>query len=414
MIKNILKMRSLDWTIMLVLTLSYIAIDFKHSFYANNMWSFTLDIYNICPQFFNVICFPISLFMLLKSNYMITKNFDKWISIIVLFIYINPLIWKHIIIPLDNLIFSLVIFLSTLCFLYIRSEKFKKEFLIPFILFIISCAIINSYFIVCFCSLIIIYYFLNFKQKEYIKIISVSFLISIFLCYFIFFHDIDTLSDNISLFINNTYSVLYSFGGFLLLFSLIGLLIAFIKKYKSLNRESFSHFITILCMTFLLLLSCLLRLHILPYYLVITAGVILLYNHTPLIGKLFATFLLLFSISSFYSVMDNYQKNMEFKETTIEHIVEANKEYGFQVIVGELPESPTLTKYNFYPESFFYQNPQKYQYMIAQKGIKIIFINKNDINHRFNIYKSKLINDFKYFSIYKQGSISYLYIKNNG
>lgn len=414
MIKNILKMRNLDWIIMLILTLSYTVVDFKHPFYANNLWTLSLDIYDICPNFFNVLFFPLSLFILLKSNYLITKNLDKWLSLIFLFLYINPLTWKNLFIPVNNFLFSLAILFSTLCFIYIRSHNLKKELVIPFFLLIISFSLINSYFIIYFCSISVITYFLNLKQKdEYLKIMSVAFLIALMSSYFICFHNLNSLSDGIALFIRNTKSILYSFWGFLLLFSIIGLIIGFTKNYKNINKDSIVHFLFIVVLVFMVSFTTLFHSNIFPYPLLIVIGIICLYQYTPLIGKIFAAFLLLFLISSFFSVIDNYQKNMEFKETMIQHIVKANKEYKFQVIIGDIPDSPEITHYNYYPDNFFYQNPDKYEYIMKQKGLKIIFINKNDINHRFNIYHSEKIKDFKYFTIYKQYKISYLYIKKS-
>lgn len=412
MIKNILKMRNLDWIIMIILTLSYTTVDFKHSFYANNLWTLSLDVYDLYPNFFNLLFFPLSLFILLKSNYLITKNLDKWQSLIFLFIYINPFIWKNLFIPVNNFLYSLAILFSTLCFIYIRSHKFKKELVVPFCLLAISFSLVNSYFIIYFCSIFVITYFLNLKEKnEYLKIMSVAFLIALISSYFICFHNLNSLSDGIALFIRNTKSVFYSFWGFLLIFSFIGLLIGFIKNYKKINRDSIVHFLFIIVLILMISFTTLFHSAIFPYSLIIIIGVISLYKYTPLVGKIFAAFLLLFSVSSFFSVVDNYQKDMEFKETIIQHIVEANKEYNLQVVIGEIPDSPEITHYNFYPENFFYQNPDKYEYMMKQKGLKIIFINKSDINHKFNIYLSEKIKDFKYFTIYRQYKTQYLYIK---
>lgn len=413
MIKNILKMKTLDWIILVVFVLSYSSVNFKHPFYANNLWDITFDIYNFCPDFFNLLFFSLSLFLLLKSNFLVTKNLNKWQSTICLFLYINPFVWKNLFIPVNNILFAFSIFISTICFNYIRSHEFKKEMVMPYSLLAISFSLINLYFIIYFCALSVVMELFQQKEKNsYLKVILTAFLMGITTYYFIFFHDLDILSEHISLFINNSIHILYSFWGFLLLFSLIGIIIFLIKNLKRINVAYIIKSLLFILIIIMISFTTLFNSMTFPYALLIVIGTLLLYKDAPLIGKIIASFMLLFSISSFYCIIDNYQKDMEFKETIINHIITANKKYHFQVIIGKLPDSPEKKSYNFYPENFFYQNPTKYQYIMKQNGLNVIFIGKNDINNNFNIYKSEKIKDFKYFTIYKQNKITYLYMKN--
>lgn len=418
MIKNILKLRLLDWILFSIISLSYISINIKHQFYANNIWNISFEIYNLYPDFFNIISLPVSIFLILKSNFLITKNKNIWQHIIFLFLFINPFVWKNIFVPVNNVLFSISILLSTIIFIYIKANKYKKDMLIPFYFLGLSFALINPYFIIYFCTLAAVDFLIYNKkedikeyEKDYFKIFIMAFLISLFGYYFISLESSYVLADRISLFINNSLQIFPSLWGFLFTFSLIGLLISFFYNLKTKTLD-ITYILFVFVFIVFICFASLYKSAIFPYSIIIVIGTMFLLEKAPLVGKIITVITLIFSISSFYAVSDNYQKDMQFKEMMIKHIVRTYNEYNFNVIVGNIPESNQIKKYNFYPDQFLFKNHEKYQYILRKKGLPVIFFEKSNINERFNIYKSKKIKDFKYFSIYKEGNIQYLYIKN--
>ena len=400
--------------------ISYFIINVKYPIVTKNSIPLLNSFINSYPIFISSLFFFISTTLIFYTIYEISnKRFnDLFKSGCLLFLLINPFSLKYILIPGDNLIYALSVFfiLKNYLLLFNRNENN----LVIFFFILLSICLISPYTIILMSQIILLDYFYNFfsnksERKPLIQLFSIV-LIAYIIQFHLLFKNIDIFSDHAS---SVYFSFIRSISSPWLVFMLvsgIGFIIWCISNFGKQNKIS-----DILLYAILIIISCLsfsFDSFNFPFFILLLSAS---FNNIKNISKKYAyiliSMLIVFSVSSFFSILNNYKMQMIFSENVIGNIYKKLDNNHTYYVINHIAYSPIITNNFTYPDKYwdrFYLSNYTWNKISKRKNIVFIYHNKDFIVEKMgNDFYTWDKNDNKYYSIMHKNGFSYIFFKKS-
>ena len=400
--------------------ISYFIINVKYPIVTKNSIPLLNSFINSYPIFISSLFFFISTTLIFYTIYEISnKRFnDLFKSACLLFLLINPFSLKYILIPGDNLIYALSVFfiLKNYLLLFNRNENN----LVIFFFILLSICLISPYAIILMSQIILLDYFYNFFSNKDERKPLIHLFIIVSIAYFIQFY---SLSKNMDIFSDNASSVYFSFIrnasspwlAFMLV-STIGFTIWCFSKISRDNKIS-----NIILYIILVIISCLsfsFNSFNFPFFiLLLSTSFIDIKNISKKYAYTLVSILIVFSVSSFFSILNNYKIQMIFSDNVIGNIsTKLDKNHTYYVI-NNITYSPIIANNFTYPDKYwnrFYLSNNTWNKISKTKNIVFIHHNQDFIVDKMgNDFYTWSKNDNKYYSIMHKNGFSYIFFKKS-
>lgn len=400
--------------------ISYFIINVKYPIVTKNPIPLLNSFINSYPIFISSLFFFISTTLIFYTIYEISnKRFnDLFKSGCLLFLLINPFSLKYILIPGDNLIYALSVFFILKNYLLLFNRK--ENNLVIFFFILLSICLISPYSIILMSQIILLDYFYNFfsNKDERKPLIHLFIIVSIayFIQFYLLFKNIDIFSDHASSvyfsFIRNVSSPWLAF----MLVSTIGFTIWCFSKISRDNKIS-----NIILYIILVIISCLsfsFDFFNFPFFiLLLSTSFIDIKNISKKYAYTLVSILIVFSVSSFFSILNNYKIQMIFSDNVIGNIsTKLDKNHTYYVI-NNITYSPIIANNFTYPDKYwdrFYLSNNTWNKISKTKNIVFIHHNQDFIVDKMgNDFYTWSKNDNKYYSIMHKNGFSYIFFKKS-
>ena len=400
--------------------ISYFIINVKYPIVTKNPIPLFNNFINSYPIFISYLFFFISTTLIFYTIYEISnKRFnDLFKSSCLLFLLINPFSLKYILIPGDNLIYALSVFFILKNYLLLFNRNENNSVIFFFIL--LSICLISPYAIILMSQIILLDYFYNFFSNKDERKPLIHLFIIVSIVYFIQFY---SLSKNMDIFSDHASSVYFSFIrtasspwlAFMLV-SAIGFTIWCFSKISRGNKIS-----NIILYIILAIISCLsfsFDSFNFPFFiLLLSASFIDIKNISKKYAYTLVSILIVFSVSSFFSILNNYKIQMIFSDNVIGNIsTKLDKNHTYYVI-NNITYSPIIANNFTYPDKYwdrFYLSNNTWNKISKTKNIVFIHHDQDFIVDKMgNDFYTWSKNDNKYYSIMYKNGFSYIFFKKS-
>lgn len=400
--------------------ISYFIINVKYPIVTKNPIPLFNSFINSYPIFISSLFFFISTTLIFYTIYEISNKLfnDLFKSSCLLFLLINPFSLKYILIPGDNLIYALSVFFILKNYLLLFNRRENNSVIFFFIL--LSICLISPYTIILMSQIILLDYFYNFfsNKDERKPLIHLFIIVSIayFIQFYLLFKNMDIFSDHASSvyfsFIRTASSPWLAF----MLVSAIGFTIWCFSKISRGNKIS-----NIILYIILAIISCLsfsFDSFNFPFFiLLLSASFIDIKNISKKYAYTLVSILIVFSVSSFFSILNNYKIQMIFSDNIIGNIsTKLDKNHTYYVI-NNITYSPIIANNFTYPDKYwdrFYLSNNTWSKISKTKNIVFIHHNQDFIVDKMgNDFYTWSKNDNKYYSIMHKNGFSYIFFKKS-
>lgn len=400
--------------------ISYLITNIEHPIVTNNDITLMNSFIKSYPLSIGSIFFFISTTLIFYTIYDISyKHFNNsFKSCALLFLFVNPFSIKYILIPGDNIVYALSVFFIIKNYILLFNRK--ENNLVIFFFILLSICLISPYAIILMSQIILLDYCYNFfSEKRDKKPILYLFLIiiTIYLIQFnLLFKNIETFSDNLSFvyssFINTSSSIWLVF----IMISLIGFVIWLFSNLS----KGFNIF-NVIFYVILLLISCLsysFNSFNFPFFILfLSVSFINIKNISEKYAYTLISFLIIFSISSFFSTLNNYKMQMIFSENIINNIYSKLNNNHTYYIINNIKYSPIIHNNSIYPNGYwdrFYLSNNSWNTIAKKKNIVFIYHNQDFIVAKMgNDFYTSQENDNKYYNIMNKDGFSYIFFKKS-
>lgn len=422
---EIKKTKQQQFNIFLLITyflfnISYTIINIKYPIVTHNAIPLMNSLINNYPILISSLFFFISTTIIFYSIY--DNGYKRFNSIFksgcLFFLFINPYSIKYILIPGDNVIYALSAFFILKNYLLLFNRK--ENNLVIFFFILLSICLISPYTIILMSQIILLDYFYNFfsnksERKPLIQLFSIV-LIAYIIQFHLLFKNIDIFSDHAS---SVYFSFIRSISSPWLVFMLvsgIGFIIWCISNFGKQNKIS-----DILLYAILIIISCLsfsFDSFNFPFFILLLSAS---FNNIKNISKKYAyiliSMLIVFSVSSFFSILNNYKMQMIFSENVIGNIYKKLDNNHTYYVINHIAYSPIITNNFTYPDKYwdrFYLSNYTWNKISKKKNIVFIYHNKDFIVEKMgNDFYTWDKNDNKYYSIMHKNGFSYIFFKKS-
>lgn len=400
--------------------ISYFIINVKHPIVTQNSIPLLNSFINSYPIFISSLFFFISTTLIFYTIYEISnKRFnDLFKSGCLLFLLINPFSLKYILIPGDNIVYALSVFFTFKNYLLLFNRR--ENNLVIFFFILLSICLISPYTIILMSQIILLDYFYNFfsNKDERKPLIHLFIIVSIayFIQFYLLFKNMDIFSDHASSvyfsFIRTVSSPWLAF----MLVSAIGFTIWCFSKISRDNRIS-----NIILYIILVIISCLsfsFDSFNFPFFiLLLSASFIDIKNISKKYAYTLVSILIVFSVSSFFSTLNNYKIQMIFSDNVIGNISTKLDNNNTYYVINNIAYSPIITNNFIYPNKYwdrFYLSNNTWNKISKTKNIVFIHHNQDFIVDKMgNDFYTWSKNDNKYYSIMHKNGFSYIFFKKS-
>lgn len=400
--------------------ISYVITNIKHPIVTENPIPLLNSFINSHPIFISSLFFFISTTLIFYTIYEISnKRFnDLFKSGCLLFLFINPFSLKYILIPGDNFIYALSVFFILKNYLLLFNRK--ENNLVIFFFILLSICLISPYTIILMSQIILLDYFYNFfsNKNERKPLIHLFVILSIAYCiqFYLLFKNIDIFSDHVSsVYFSFIHMALSPWLAFMLV-SVIGFTIWGFSKISSDNKIS-----EVISYIILIIISCLsfsFDSFNFPFFiLLLSASFIDIKNISKKYAYTLVSILIVFSVSSFFSILNNYKIQMIFSDNVIGNISTKLDNNHTYYVINNITYSPIIAHNLTYPDKYwdrFYLSNNTWNKISKKKNIFLIHHNQDFIVDKMgNDFYTWSKNDNKYYSIMHKNGFSYIFFKKS-
>lgn len=401
--------------------LSYFFIIYQSSIFPNGVSIFSLFLYEKSPLTLSMCCFTLTIGFFIYSLNVVAKKrrLSFWQALIVAFVFINPFTLNAILTPMENISYTLCVFLTYRLYLLFQKEA-KDSRYVTFIL-LLACSLFFKNAVFIFAQIAVmdfLYHVFTSRSDKNKSAVETLSLVSIVLLISAFFYNLtlDSLSDNINLFFTTFISVLTSAWIAFLMIGIIGFVIWTSLKLKAVNFS----FLFVAPLIPLIAIACYLpdeKTFNMPF---LVAMLVFSFSQIERISRAYSVVissaLVILFCSSYFTVLNNHRIQSLFMNNLTYSIQKDLIKDEFYLLLGDMPASPVIKASNLYPPLFwhsFYFNPRAWVYEQKKQGFFFTQGSQESIKTLgMDYYLKEPLNDTKYYRIINKNSINYVILND--